>query len=407
MVSSGAIHNKEGKIRLQIQGTGLRGANCCRLLFNPPIFEGIDYAISSTMPLAMDRVVLSLNAQSPRVQSLTSLTIFAVDTGAGFVFAGKDGQGIPIAAAETDDDVDFESFASQLDALLLKQLHELKFDIDKLCERLSKNANSVDLIVAAQSMLNARLQLAALEAAISEVRSAIEISTVGSLQPAAAVKLASTEAFMSKSNHYARLFQQKIRGCERIISHFLENAALKSVDIVFFQHAAGGFRVVYDNSIRYTISFSSLKPLDVQEDNIKAFLSRLDTLDSHHLEREHIESMSQALSMSDAESLRLLTHIKMRLYDSGYRVGFDATHPIVISLWGDDSPIGKSPYELHQKPLALEKCMVLQAPSNRNIWHQEKISFEAIHFVSKAHEIAERDDDADKPNLKRLKMEQL
>jgi hypothetical protein len=345
------------------------------------------------MPLPSDEVVLALNPKSPRVQVMTALRVLAVDTGVGFVFMGGDEEGVAIATATTHDDIDLHAFVSHVDAACLKHLRSMKWDLDQLYGLLNKNPSSgIDLVVAARSLLTARSQLAALEVAIAEARDAVESSVAESLRPAEEIKSTSIAKFISASEHYTRLFQRRLRGCERMLSHFLEIAALRSVDMVFFQHAAEGFRVVFDDTTSYTISFSSLQfefpghhfggGTDQEMNRLKAHVSRLETLSSHHLEREDIEAMSQALSMKDAESLRLLAHVKVGLYDRGYRLGSYARNPIVVSLWGNDSPIGKSRSELYGNPISLEKFMVLHA-SLSVLTTQEKISFDEIKFVSK------------------------
>lgn len=303
------------------------------------------------------------------VQALTSLNVFSVNTGAGFRALGSDGDGVKVSVITPSNKIEsetrFESYSNILDSLAnhkkLKGFSSLRKDIDNFCESTSKSASTGDLVLAAKILKNARAQLNPLDLIVAELQA--RICDVPKPIPCSCdVKKGSIAIFTaSEQNRYPTL-QPFVETCGRIIRHLIEDATSMGVDFVFFRCIPGGFVAFYDNGVKHVISLNSLDLNN--EAQILNNLRRVEALISHNFSRSVITSFSNALANNTRDFMRILGCVIRGLYKLGYAVGSDPSHPLVLSLWGDDSPVGKSLNYLYDHPIAHEKLVLLPASNS-------------------------------------------
>jgi hypothetical protein len=71
-------------------------------------------------------------------------------------------------------------------------------------------------------------------------------------------------------------------------------------------------------------------------------------------------------------------------------VGSDAVHPIVISLWGEASSVGKPSDVLYVNPAAHDKHVLLRMAKSYVCGRETvNISYEAVRFVMKPNKKSE------------------
>jgi hypothetical protein len=85
----------------RVNGTGLLGARAVRLEFSPALREGVDYEVTSKLPLAEDVVSVHLIKGRKWRETAGDLAITQIDTGAGPV-ALTGSAGVVVAAGKLD-----------------------------------------------------------------------------------------------------------------------------------------------------------------------------------------------------------------------------------------------------------------------------------------------------------------